>query len=174
MSGWPMSSWRQQALVEAPLERVWELVSDPNRYPEWASDIVEVTGLPRIAQDATFRQVTRTANGTSAATFKIEELEDLHSIKMRCIDTNTYTRFVLTDARGETFVDVETGTASTTLRDKALDATKRKLFFRRLVNSMLDGLREAVARRSDSDASTERPESDAEALQRRQPAKDDQ
>ena len=157
MSGWPMSSWRQQALVEAPLERVWELVGDPNRYPEWASDIVEVTGLPRITQDATFRQVTRTANGTSAATFKIEELEDLHSIKMRCIDTNTYTRFVLTDARGETFVDVETGTASTTLSDKALDATKRKLFFRRLVNGMLDGLREAVARRRDSDASTARP-----------------
>ena len=118
--------------------------------------------------------MTRTANGTSAATFKIEELEDLHSIKMRCIDTNTYTRFVLTDARGETFVDVETGTASTTLRDKALDATKRKLFFRRLVSRMLDGLGEAVARRRDSDANTARPESDAEALQSRQSAKDDQ
>jgi hypothetical protein len=76
---------------------------------------------------------------------------------MRCLDTNTYTRFVLTDAGGETFVDVETGTASTTLRDKALDATKRKLFFRRLVNRMLDGLREAVARRRDSDTSTARP-----------------
>ena len=141
------------------LERVWELVGDPNRYPEWAGDIVEVTGLPRIARDATFRQVTRNANGTSASTFKIEELEDLRSIKMRCLDTNTYTRFVLTDAGGETFVDVETGTASTALRDKALDATKRKLFFRRLVNRMLDGLREAVARRGDSDASRGAPES---------------
>jgi hypothetical protein len=50
--------------------------------------------------------------------------------------------------------------------------TKRKLFFRRLVNRMLDGLREAVAPRSDSDASMERPESDAEALQSRQPAKE--
>ncbi|MCD6015431.1 MAG: Polyketide cyclase / dehydrase and lipid transport [Geminicoccaceae bacterium] len=154
-----MTSWRQQALVEAPLERVWELVGDPNRYPEWASDIVEVTGLPRIAQDATFRQVTRTANRTSAATFKIEELENLRSIKMRCLDTNTYTRFVLTDARGETFVDVETGTASTSLRDRALDATKRRLFFRRLVNRMLDGLREAVARQRDSDAARRPPES---------------
>ena len=154
-----MTSWRQQALVEAPLERVWELVGDPNRYPEWASDIVEVTGLPRIAQDATFRQVTRTANRTSAATFKIEELENLCSIKMRCLDTNTYTRFVLTDARGETFVDVETGTASTSLRDRALDATKRRLFFRRLVNRMLDGLREAVARQRDSDAARRPPES---------------
>jgi hypothetical protein len=154
MSGLPVTSWRQQALVGAPLETVWELVGDPNRYPEWASDIVEVTGLPRIAQDATFRQVTRTANRTSAATFKIEELENLRSIKMRCLDTNTYTRFVLTDVRGETFVDVETGTASTALRDKALDATKRRLFFRRLVNRMLDGLREAVERRRDSDAST--------------------
>jgi len=148
-----MSSWRQQALVHAPLEKVWELVGDPNRYPEWASHIVEVTGMPRIARDVTFRQVTRTANGTSAATFKIEELEDLRSIKMRCLDTNTYTRFVLTDARGETFVDVETGTASATLRDRALDAMKRKLFFRRLVNGLLDGLREAVAHRGDSDAS---------------------
>ena len=120
-----MSSWRQQALVEAPLERVWELVGDPNRYPEWASDIVEVTGLPRIAQDATFRQVTRNADGTSASTFKIEELEDLRSIKMRCLDTNTYTRFVLTDAGGETFVEATLATGAAAAPNVAMTWTRR-------------------------------------------------
>lgn len=140
-----MSSWRQQALIQAPPQIVWALVGDPNRYPEWASDIVEVTGLPRVAREATFRQVTTTRGGTRALTFAIDELEDLRSIKLRCLDTNTYTRFSITDARGGTFVDVETGTDSPKLRDRALDATRRKFFFRRLVTRMLDGLREAVS-----------------------------
>jgi uncharacterized protein YndB with AHSA1/START domain len=25
----------QQTFIDAPVERVWELVGDPNRHPEW-------------------------------------------------------------------------------------------------------------------------------------------
>ena len=28
-----MASFRQQTLIEAPVEAVWELVGDPKRYP---------------------------------------------------------------------------------------------------------------------------------------------
>ncbi len=36
-----MASWRQQALIEAPVEEVWRLVGDPGRYPEWAGEVIE-------------------------------------------------------------------------------------------------------------------------------------
>lgn len=48
-----MSSWRQQALIDAPVNVVWELVGDPKRYPEWAGDVVEVTGLASVDEGAT-------------------------------------------------------------------------------------------------------------------------
>jgi uncharacterized protein YndB with AHSA1/START domain len=135
-----MSSWRQQAVIDAPLEAVWELVGDPNRYPDWTGSVVEVTGLPRVAPGATFRQVSKTRGGTRPLTFRIDERDELRSIRLRCLDTNTYTQFSLTEARGGTFVDVETGTENPGLVDRALDATKRKWFFRSLVDRMLEGL----------------------------------
>jgi hypothetical protein len=41
-----MASWTQQALIEAPVGEVWETLCDPMRAPEWAEDVVEVTGEP--------------------------------------------------------------------------------------------------------------------------------
>jgi len=32
----------QQAFIEAPVERVWELVGDPNRHPEWWPEMLEI------------------------------------------------------------------------------------------------------------------------------------
>jgi uncharacterized protein YndB with AHSA1/START domain len=136
------TSWRQQALIEVAPETVWELVGDPNRYPDWTGNVVEVTGLPQVVEGATFRQVSESPDGTRTLTFQIDEHEELRSIRLRCLDTNTYTRFTLTPARGGTFVDIETGTESPDLWDRALDVTKRKRFFRGLVNRMLDGLRD--------------------------------
>jgi uncharacterized protein YndB with AHSA1/START domain len=141
----PSTSWRQQALIEASPEAVWDLVGDPNRYPDWTADVVEVTGLPHVAEGSTFHQVGTTPTGTREVTFQIDEREDLRSIRLRCLETNTYTRFSLTPAGGGTFVDIETGTESPGLWDRALDVTKRKRFFRDLVNRMLDGLRDTVA-----------------------------
>jgi len=30
-----MASWKQQALIQAPVEDVWELLCDPARGPDW-------------------------------------------------------------------------------------------------------------------------------------------
>ena len=38
---------------------------------------------------------------------KIDRLEDLREIRMRCTKTGTYAHWTLTEARGNTFVDVE-------------------------------------------------------------------
>jgi hypothetical protein len=37
-----MASWKQQALIEAPVAEVWRLLCDPER----ASDVIAVTGGP--------------------------------------------------------------------------------------------------------------------------------
>jgi uncharacterized protein YndB with AHSA1/START domain len=34
-----MSEVRQQVLIEAPPEVVWELITDLNRHPEWWPDV---------------------------------------------------------------------------------------------------------------------------------------
>jgi uncharacterized protein YndB with AHSA1/START domain len=39
-----MSVCRNQALINASPGRVWELVGDPRRHPEWWARVIEVRG----------------------------------------------------------------------------------------------------------------------------------
>jgi uncharacterized protein YndB with AHSA1/START domain len=50
-----MSSWTQQTLIEAPVTRVWDLLSDPARAPEWGEGVFAITGAPtRIEKGSSF------------------------------------------------------------------------------------------------------------------------
>lgn len=51
----------QQILIDAPLERCWEVAIDFDRYPEWAEDIREVDVLSRDAEGRAERVAFRTA-----------------------------------------------------------------------------------------------------------------
>jgi hypothetical protein len=42
-------------------------------------------------------------------TFTLERLDDCHEVLIRCDQIGSYKRFLLTDARGGTFVDAEFG-----------------------------------------------------------------
>ena len=141
-----MTSWRQQALIEAPVEDVWRCVGDPATYPEWAHDVVEVTGIPEVERDATFRQVSRSPF-RHETTFRIEELEELRQIKMRCEESGLFSRWLLTEAQESTFVDVEFGIDPTRLRYRAVDATIGKRWYRRLADQAIDGLKGELGRR---------------------------
>ncbi len=143
-----MASWRKQALIEAPVEEVWRFVGDPAKYPTWASEVVEVTGLPSVEADATFRQVTKTPLGKADTMMRIEELEELHQIKLRCATTGYFSRWILTEAQENTFMDVEIGIEPTSLRYRAMSAAVGgKRWFHRLVDESIDGIRRAVAER---------------------------
>ena len=141
-----MASWRQQALIEAPVEVVWGLVGDPKRYPDWASEVVEVTGLPAVDQGVTYTQTSRMPVGSRTTTFVVDELEDLRRIRLRCVESGFYSQWHLTDARGSTFADAEIGMDPATLGPRLMDATIGKHWYRRLLGQSLEGLREAVAR----------------------------
>jgi hypothetical protein len=136
-----MASWRQQVLLEAPVEKVWDLVGDPNRYPEWAGFVIDVTGLPRVEKGATYTQKTRSVVGTATTTFLVEELVDLHEVKLRCTSTGYYCQWVLTAAQGETFAEVEIGMDPSGPMPRAVDAMVGKRWYRRLTDRALDGLR---------------------------------
>jgi uncharacterized protein YndB with AHSA1/START domain len=140
------SSWHQQALIESPIEAVWQLVGDPRRHPEWWPKVVEVKGLERIEHHADFRQVTRQIGGEVETTMRIEQLEEMREISLRCLDTGTFARWKLTEAQGSTFTDVEFGIEPTSAKLKVFDSTIGKRYFRRWTNQALDGLREATDR----------------------------
>ncbi len=54
-----MATWKQQAQIDAPVERIWALLADPETYAEWAGDVVEVTGAPtRIEKGSSFQQTS--------------------------------------------------------------------------------------------------------------------
>ncbi|MDQ6914771.1 MAG: SRPBCC family protein [Actinomycetota bacterium] len=139
-----MSSWRKQALIDAPVGVVWDLVGDPNRHPEWFPRVVEVKGLPRVEHEATYRQVTRQFGGKVETTFAIEQLDELRNISLRCLDTGTYVRWLLAEARDSTFADIEMGFEPMTFSVRVFDATIGRRFCRRWTEDALEGLARAT------------------------------
>ena len=141
-----MSVTHSQALIEAPPKRVWELVGDPRRHPEWWPRIVEVRGQ-EFDEGSNFAQVTKDPGGSIETTMAIDRLEELKAIHLRCTNTGTYSRWVLTEAQGDTFVDVEFGMDPENLRLRIFDATVGKLYFSRWLDKSLAALKQAAAHR---------------------------
>jgi hypothetical protein len=137
-----MSACRQQVMIDAPIERIWELVGDPNRHPEWWPRIVEAD-CEDLTQGCTYRQVTRSPTGKIETDISLERLEDCHEVLMRCLDTGTYTRWLLTEARGGTFLDVEFGSDPQSPGARIFDRLVGKRFFRQWLKQSVDALERA-------------------------------
>src|SRR3954452_20744647 len=101
-----MSACRRQAMIEAPVESIWDLVGNPSRHPEWWPRVIEVEG-ERFDQGDEYVQVSRGPVGKAKTEFLVERLDDLHEIRLRCQVSGTYAHWLLTEARGGTFVDLE-------------------------------------------------------------------
>lgn len=143
-----MARCQQQALIEAPLERVWALLSDPSRFPEWAADSIETTGVPtRIERGSTFGQTSPgVLRGERTTRFEVEELDDLREIKLRCQLSGYYSRWRLTEARGQTFADVEYGVEPIGVAGQLARVAITKRQLRALAADSLDGMRELLGR----------------------------
>ena len=144
-----MSVCRSQALINATPSQIWDLVGDPRRHPEWWPRVIEVRG-ERFDEGSNFAQVTRTPTGRVETTMEVERLEDLREIHMRCTDTGTYAHWLLTEAQGDTFVDVEFGMDPLGFGNAIFDAAFGKLYFRRWLSQSLEALEE-VATQADRD-----------------------
>lgn len=141
-----MASFQQQALVEAPLERVWALLTDPARYPEWAGDSIETTGYPTsIEKGSTFEQTSRGLFGRpDTTTFAVTEMEDLHEIKLQCQLSGYYSHWRLTEAQGQTFADVELGVEPIGVYGQVARVIFSKRVLRQVTADSLDGLKRAT------------------------------
>ena len=139
-----MGAYRQQTLIEAPVEAVWREVGDPNRYPLWAGDVVEVSGLGEVEQGAHYRQKLQTPFGKSESEFVVEQLDDLREIHVRCLMSGYYLHWLLTEAGDDTFAEIEIGMDPKHLGYRAVDATVGRRWYRRAVDETLDRLRAVV------------------------------
>ena len=138
-----MSAHRQQALIEAPVETIWELVGDPSRHPQWWPRVIEVKG-EQFSEGATFVQTTKSPVGLQTTEMLIERLDEARQVRMRCQDTGTYSEWMFTEARGSTFVDVEFGMDPKGVSSRIFDTTIGKRYFRRWLEASLDGLEQAA------------------------------
>jgi len=140
-----LSSVKRQAVIDAPVEEVWELVGDPRRHPEWFPRVVEVNG-ENLEEGVEYAQVTKQGRGTVKTDFLIERLDDLHEIRFACQQSGMYAHWLLTDVQGDTFVDVEMGMQPKSTGDKVFDAVAGRLYFRRWLDQSIDGLRTRLAK----------------------------
>ena len=140
-----MTAIKRQAVIDAPVADVWSLVGDPRRHPEWFPRVVEVNG-ERFEEGERYAQVTTQGRNTIETDFLIERLDDLHEIRFACQKSGMYAHWLLTDAQGNTFVDVEMGMQPKSAGDKVFDAVVGRVYFRRWLDQSIDALRGRLAK----------------------------
>ncbi len=143
-----MSAVREQMLVDAPAAAVWKLVGDPSRYPEWLPRVFEIQG-ERFEEGAEFVQVSQQpVFGRAEAYFLIDRMDELREIRMHCTLSGMFVQWQLTHAQGGTFLDAEFGMDPLRPRDRLIDATVGRRFFRRWLAEAMDGLKRAAEKDS--------------------------
>ena len=116
-----MPESRQQAFIDAPLQLVWELASDPDRQTEWWPDTITFECV-----DGDFEQGCRVRNvqkmpwpmSDMETTLEVDRMIPRKELVIRCMDIGTYTRAVLTEGQGGTFVEMEAGNDPASMRSK--------------------------------------------------------
>jgi uncharacterized protein YndB with AHSA1/START domain len=136
----PKRQCRQQILIEAPVEVVWDLVGDPNRHPRWWPTVVD-TECEGLEQGCRYRAVVKNPRGKEEEhEFVVDRLDGCHEVWIRCVDIGTYTRFQLTEARGGTFVDAEFGIEPQDLTSHAVSAVAGRRILRRWLEQSIEAL----------------------------------
>ena len=139
-----MSHCRQQVFIDAPIDAVWELLSDVDRHQDWWAGVVEVE-CDGLEAGCTYRQVTMSPfKKPEEQRLHVENLEDCEALSIRCLDTGTFVRFALTEAQGGTFVDGEAGMESSKIPNRVWDAVAGKRWYRDWLAKSLDLMRDAA------------------------------
>lgn len=138
-----MTTCHQQALIDAPVEAVWGLVGDPGRYPEWFPRFIEVRG-ERFEEGSEFVQVSRGPMGRVQSTFLVEQRDELHEVRIRCLKSGAFVDWKMTAAQDGTFVDAEFGLTPTGLQYRLFDATVGRRYFRSWLEQSVQALGEAA------------------------------
>jgi uncharacterized protein YndB with AHSA1/START domain len=138
---------RQQAFIDAPLDVVWELTSDPDRQTEWWPDTITFQCI-----DGDFEQGCHVRNvqkrpwpmSDLETTLEVDRMVPGKELVIRCMDTGTYSRAVLTEGQGGTFLEMEAGNDPTNFGVRLQVAMAGQRLFRRWVEHALEGIRRAA------------------------------
>jgi Polyketide cyclase / dehydrase and lipid transport len=144
-----VSLCRRQGFIDAPLDVVWDLISDIEHHPQWWPRVIEVH-CEGLDQGCTYRQLTQTPLGEDEMNLLIEHREELRSLRIRCLNTGTFIRFELTGARGGTFVDGEMGMDPQGIKARVIDATAGRRYFSDWIAKTLEALDQAANRHADA------------------------
>jgi uncharacterized protein YndB with AHSA1/START domain len=142
-----MISVKDRTFINAPLDDVWQLAADPERQTEWWPDTVEFECISgRFEQGCKVRNVNARPwpMGDLETTVEVAEMKPGHELTIRCMDTGSYTRAVLTEAQGGTYIECEAGNDPKTMSMRVMDATIGKRLFRRWVEHALDKMKAAA------------------------------
>jgi uncharacterized protein YndB with AHSA1/START domain len=138
-----MSLVKQEGFIDAPVERIWELIADIDRHEEWwprmAGAEVEDTSVGSV-----YRQVVETPTGSEVAHFEIEGMEDYKLLNIRCLDSGMFLRFGLTEARDGTFVQGEMGMDPIGISNRFFDIVGGRRFFKTWISETFAALERAA------------------------------
>jgi uncharacterized protein YndB with AHSA1/START domain len=140
-------SCRQQAFIDAPLERVWDLASDPDRQTEWWPDTITFECIDGdLEQGCHVRNIQKRPwpMGDLETTLEVDKMTPGKELVIRCMDTGTYSRSVLTEGQGGTFLEMEAGNDPTNLNVRLQVAMAGERLFRRWVEHALEGIKGAA------------------------------
>jgi uncharacterized protein YndB with AHSA1/START domain len=134
-----MSCYRQQALIDAPLEAVWALVRDVDHHPDWWPKVIEVE-CDGLEEGCTYRQVTETPFGYQELDVVVDRLDEMRELRIRCVNTGTFVDLALASAGTGTFVDARFGMEPQTARTRIFDVVAGKRYFRRWLEQSLEAM----------------------------------
>ena len=138
-----MSCYRQQAQLDAPASAVWELVGNVERHPEWWPRVIDVH-CEGLEAGCSYRQVYKSPIGVIETDVSVERLEDCRELLLRCLETGTYTRWLITESQGGTFVDAEFGLDPRGTKTRVFDVVAGRRYFRHWLDQSIEGLRHAA------------------------------
>jgi hypothetical protein len=139
-------TYRRHALIEAPIDHVWSIVSDPHTHPDWWPEVKHVRAPAESEEGGAYTRVTRRFGFLDLldTIWVAEPMEHMKEVNFRCTVTGTYTRFALTPAQDDTFIELETGVNPIGVRGRVVQVMG-PLFFQRWMGDLLEALPEAVA-----------------------------
>jgi hypothetical protein len=141
-------SYRHQALIDASVADVWQVVSDPRTHPEWWPDVVRVEAEGRLTEGGEYVHSGKLMPFMDAldSVWVVERFDELKEAQFRCTMSGSYARFQLTPAQDDTFVEMEVGMDPTSWRWRAAEPFFG-LQFKRWAFAVLDALPQAIRTR---------------------------
>ncbi len=128
------------------MERVYELVADPTRHPEWWPTAVE-NECEEIGEGCRYRGVTKGPFGrVEEHEHTLERLEDCHEVTIYCEGVGVRTRFIFTESQGGTFLETEFSFEVRSMSDRAFAALYGKRYLHRWLAESCDALTRAAER----------------------------